>query len=52
MKKLKPPNERTQRFIAKRVKNRKKGWDYSDAPDVRRQGKLDHQMESILWSMR
>lgn len=51
MKKLKPPKERTQRFIAKRAKNGKKGWDYSDAPDERQQGKVDHEMESVLWSM-
>lgn len=51
MKKLKPPKERVQRFLAKRAKNKNKGWDYSDAPDERQQGKVDHEMQSILWAM-
>jgi hypothetical protein len=51
MKKLKPPKGRVQRFLAKRAKKKKKGWDYSDAPDERQQGKVGHEMASILWSM-
>jgi len=51
MRKLRKPKERTQRFLAKRARKKQKGWDYSDAPDVRQQGKVDHEMESILWSM-
>ena len=47
---LKPPKERVQRFLAKRAKKKRKGWDYSDAPDERQQGKIDHAMEHILWS--
>ena len=49
--KLKTPKERVQRFLAKRAKKKKKGWDYSDAPDSRQQGKVDHEMASILWAM-
>lgn len=51
MKKLKPPKGRIQRFVAKRAKKKQKGWDYSDAPDKRQQGKVEHDMASILWSM-
>ena len=51
MRKLKPPKDRVQRFLAKHARNKKKGWDYSDAPDERQQGKVDHEMESILWAM-
>ena len=51
MKKLKPPKGRVQRFLAKRAKKNKKGWDYCDAPDERQLGKVGHEMESILWSM-
>ena len=49
--KLKTPKERVQRFLAKRAKKKKKGWDYSDAPDERQQGKVSHEQASILWSM-
>ncbi len=51
MRKLSKPKERTQRFLAKHARKKKKGWDYSDAPDKRQPGKVDHEMESILWSM-
>lgn len=51
MRKLKPPKERVQRFVAKRAEKKQKGWNYSDAPDVRQSGKVDHEMDSILWSM-
>jgi len=46
-----PSNERIQRFVGKRAKKAKKGWDYSDAPDARQKGKVDHEMEHILWSL-
>ena len=51
MKKTESPSGRIQRFLAKRAKNIKKGWDYSDAPDARQQGKVNHEEASILWSM-
>ena len=46
-----PLNERVQRFLAKRAKKKEKGWDYSDAPDERQQGKVEHGMEHVLWSL-
>lgn len=43
--------ERVQRFIAKRARNKQKGWDYKDAPDLRQQRKVEHAKESILWAL-
>jgi len=52
MKKNLPSNtERVQRFLAKRARNKKKGWDYSDAPDPRQEAKVTLSMESILWAL-
>lgn len=51
MKKLKPPKERVQQFLSKRARKKQKGWDYSDAPDERQQGKVDHEMGSVLWAL-
>lgn len=45
------PHKRVQQFVAKRLKKKQKGWDYSDAPDSRRQGSVQHSMESVLWSL-
>ena len=42
MKKSEPAKKRTQRFFAKQTKGGAKGWSYSDAPDPRQQGKIDH----------
>ncbi len=47
MQQLSPP-KRIQRFIQKRVKNRAKGWDFSDAPDQRQEKKARIEMWSIL----
>ncbi len=51
MKKPTSPEERAQRFVAKRARNTQKGWDYKDAPDLRQQGKVDHPMDAIVWSL-
>ena len=45
------PKLRTLRFIEKRVRKKQKGWDHSDAPDPRQQGKVYHSIESILWEL-
>jgi len=45
------PSERIQRFVGKRVKNKQKGWDFSDAPDPRQQKKVRHPMSAILWAL-
>ena len=42
---------RARRFIRKRLGNKQKGWDYSDAPDPRQQSKVTHKMDAILWSL-
>jgi hypothetical protein len=51
MRKIKPPKDRIQRFLAKRARKKEKGWDFSDAPDERQQGKVGHEMESVLWAL-
>jgi len=51
MKKSEPAKERVQKFLAKMTKGEAKGWSYSDAPDPRQQGKVDHSMDAVLWSM-
>lgn len=51
MKKHDAPEERVQRFLAKRAGNRKKGWEHSDAPDPREQAKVTISMEAILWAL-
>ncbi|MFH1862428.1 MAG: transposase [bacterium] len=40
---------RVYKFLSKRTK--KKGWNFSDAPDERQEGKVDHQISSILWAL-
>ena len=42
---------RVQRFFRSRLKKKKKGWDFSDAPDTRRQGSIEHKMTQIIWGM-
>lgn len=51
MNEKKSPNGRVQLFLAKKVKNKKKGWDFSDAPDKRQQKKIEHKMDAILWAL-
>lgn len=51
MKKSEPAKKRVQKFLAKMTKGKAKGWSYSDAPDPRQQGKVDHPMDTVLWSM-
>lgn len=46
-----PPAERIQRFVGKRVKNKQKGWDFSDAPDPRQPKKVRHRLSAILWAL-
>ncbi|MFO8073095.1 MAG: hypothetical protein R6V85_14585, partial [Polyangia bacterium] len=50
MRKIKPPKDRVKRFLAKRARNKEKGWDFSDAPDERQQGKVEHNKGSVLWA--
>jgi F0F1-type ATP synthase membrane subunit a len=40
--------QRVQKFLLKQFK--KKGYNFSDAPDHRQQGKITHSMGSIIWS--
>jgi hypothetical protein len=47
--KLQTKEQRVQRFLIKQ-KN-KPGWDFLDAPDPRKEGMVDHQMPSIIWSL-
>ncbi|MBW6496576.1 MAG: transposase [Burkholderiaceae bacterium] len=51
MKKPNSPKKRVQRFLAKRARNKAKGWDYSDAADPRQQAKVTLPMESIVWAL-
>lgn len=51
MKKPEPAKTRVQRFLAKQTQGGAKGWTYADAPDPRQQGKIDHSMAAVLWSM-
>lgn len=46
---LQTKEQRVQRFLIKQ-KN-KPGWDFSDAPDPRKGGMVDHEMSSIIWSL-
>jgi hypothetical protein len=46
-----PLDKRIQRFVGKRVRNKAKGWDFSDAPDTRQQKKVRHPMSAILWAL-
>ena len=40
---------RIQKFLGKLV--RTPGWDFSDAPDPRKENQVTHQMSSLLWSL-
>ncbi len=51
MKKGEPAKNRVLKYMAKMTKGKAKGWDYTDAPDPRQQGKVDHPMDTVLWSM-
>ena len=51
MKKNEPAKKRVQKFLAKMTRGKAKGWSYADAPDPRQQGKVDHPMDTVLWSM-
>lgn len=51
MKKATTPEERVQRYLAKRAGNKVKGWDYGDAPDPRQEAKATLPMQSILWAL-
>lgn len=51
MKKAESAKQRVQKFLAKQMKGRAKGWSYCDAPDPRQERKVDHAMDAILWSM-
>lgn len=46
---LQTKEQRVQKFLIKQ-KN-KPGWDFEDAPDPRKEGMVDHQMPSIIWSL-
>lgn len=41
--------ERVQKFLINQMN--KPGWDLRDAPDPRKEGMVDHQMSSIIWSL-
>lgn len=43
--------KRVQRFLRSRLKNKRKGYDFSDAPDARQQGKIEHKKESLIWAL-
>ena len=49
MKRIRTKEERVQNFLIK--KRNKPGWDFADAPDPRKEGMVDHQMPSIIWSL-
>lgn len=51
MKKSEPAKRRVQKFLAKQTRGGAKGWSYSDAPDLRQRGKVEHPMDSVLWAM-
>ena len=51
MKKKETDKKRVQKFLAKQTRGGAKGWSYSDAPDPRQQGKVDHPIDTVLWSM-
>ncbi len=51
MKRPDAPKERVQRFLAKRTRNKAKGWDHSDAPDPRQEAKVTLTMDSIVWAL-
>jgi hypothetical protein len=51
MKKKEADKKRVQKFLARQTKGGAKGWSYSDAPDPRQQGKVDHPMDTVLWSL-
>ena len=40
--------QRVQKFLFKQLK--KKGYNFSDAPDSRQQGKITHSIGSIIWA--
>jgi hypothetical protein len=46
---LRTKEERVQRFLIKQKS--KPGWDFSDAPDPRKEGMINHEMSSIIWSL-
>ena len=50
MKKKQPAKRRVQNFLAKQTRSGAKGWSYSDAPDLRQQGKVEHAMAALLWA--
>lgn len=41
--------QRVQKFLVKQMN--KPGWDFSDAPDPRKEAMTDHKMQSIIWSL-
>jgi hypothetical protein len=51
MRKARTKEERVERFLAKRARKKEKGWDYSDSPDLRQPGNVEHQMDSVLWAL-
>lgn len=51
MKRSEPAKLRVQKFLAKQMTSGAKGWGYTDAPDPRQQGKVEHPMDSVLWAM-
>ena len=51
MKKANSPEERVQRYLAKKAGNEAKGWDYGDAFDPRQEAKVTLPMKSILWAL-
>lgn len=42
--------QRVHRFLIKQMNQ--PGWDYSDAPDPRKEGMVDHEMRSIIFSLK
>lgn len=46
---LQTKEQRVQRFLIKQMN--KPGWDFSDAPDPRKEGMTDHEMRSIILSL-
>jgi hypothetical protein len=41
-------NEKIQRFLFRQTKT--PGWDFSDAPDPRREAQVEHKMPSLIWT--
>lgn len=49
MLKISSPEKRIQSFLLKQSK--KPAWDFADAPDVRKEELVSHEMGSILWAL-